>query len=339
MKGDIGIFTGVLLDFFYLYIPHATLTLPFFPNQFYNMDRFVAQVFCAEQVHASFPFGIYHIVRQHRIKNIPLQFNAMVLQYQQVILDVLTDPNLGGIFKKAVELQEKGFGFVSGIRAGNITTRAWLDGKTDAHNIGLVRIQSGGFGIKADLCFFFERGNQGLNFLSGLNKFIAVRRVVDVSFCRQGGIVFFFCSGIVCAGNRGATASKKIALYGGSFFNRACNGNVFAQDSFSNGPEFQLTEDVQEGLLVGFGNLEIFFMELNRNRRDDGSQFFAHDRKVLALPHFLTQCTLELVGIGQHVFNCAVFCQQLRSSLFTHTRNARYIVDSIAHHGQDVNHL
>ena len=80
-------------------------------------------------------------------------------------------------------------------------------------------------------------------------------------------------------------------------------------------------------------------MELNRNRGDDGGQFFAHDGQVLALPHFLTQCTLELVCIFEHVFNGAVFCQELCCSLFTHTRDARNIVYRIAHHGKDVNYL
>ena len=80
-------------------------------------------------------------------------------------------------------------------------------------------------------------------------------------------------------------------------------------------------------------------MELNRNRRNDGGQFFAHDGQVLALPHFLTQCTFQLVCIGQHVFNRAIFCQELGRSLFTHTRNARNIVYRIAHHGQDIDHL
>ena len=103
LKRNVCIFTSIFFYFFNFHITHVALILSFFTNQCFNVNGFVTKVFFAQQIHASFSFGLNYIMRQHRIKKRTFYVDVVPFQHQQIIFDVLSNPFLFWVFKNGFE--------------------------------------------------------------------------------------------------------------------------------------------------------------------------------------------------------------------------------------------
>ena len=120
--------------------------------------------------------------------------------------------------------------------------------------------------------------------------------------------------------------------FGGSF--RA--GSHFAQP-LSDTVQFILAQGGQA--VRHMGNIKRVQIKCNRRGRPDGGQVFAERSQFRVVPHLFSQLALDLISMSQHVFQRAVFIQQLDCGFFPHAGNAGNVVAGVAHQALPVRHL
>ena len=69
----------------------AILFLSFRSDEFVDVDSFVAEIDFGKVVHVVTQFGLENVVGDHRVENLASNFNAVVGEYGDVVLDVLSD--------------------------------------------------------------------------------------------------------------------------------------------------------------------------------------------------------------------------------------------------------
>ena len=80
-------------------------------------------------------------------------------------------------------------------------------------------------------------------------------------------------------------------------------------------------------------------MKAHRHIGNYCCQLFAHDCVVFSLAYFFTQCAFDFICMGEHVFQCIIFLQQLGRSFFSNTCNAGDIVYGISHEPKHIHYL
>ena len=120
----------------------------------------------------------------------------------------------------------------------------------------------------------------------------------------------------------------------------ACGDVEFrSKNPFTDRFKFELGKDRAERFAVTFFHPEIFNMKFNRHIGDDGGQLLTHYRQIGAFTDLLAQRAFNCFRIGQNIFKCSEFSQQLRGGLFTDARYTGYIINRIAHQSQHINDL
>ena len=87
------------------------------------------------------------------------------------------------------------------------------------------------------------------------------------------------------------------------------------------------------------GYVEGSKIEGNGRSGPDGGQILAEPGQVGVVPHLFPQLALAFAAVGQHVFQGAVFVQQLQRGFFAHAWNAGDVVAGVAHQALPVGHL
>ena len=87
----VSVLTRVFIYFFGLEVAHVALFLSFRSDEFVNVDSFVAEIDFGKVVHVVTQFGLEDVVGDHRVENLASNFNAVVGEYGDVVLDVLSD--------------------------------------------------------------------------------------------------------------------------------------------------------------------------------------------------------------------------------------------------------
>ena len=105
------------------------------------------------------------------------------------------------------------------------------------------------------------------------------------------------------------------------------------------GLKLQLIEDFPELLLIGVGEEESLKVERDRHIGFDGGQGFRHAYVVDMLLHLFLHGTLEQVGMGKKLFHRSKLIDELHGGLLPHSGTAGEVVGSVAHEGEQVDHL
>ena len=120
--------------------------------------------------------------------------------------------------------------------------------------------------------------------------------------------------------------------FGGSF--RA--GSHFAQP-FGDAVQLVLAQGGQA--FRHMRNIKRVQIKCNRRGGPDGGQVFAERSQFCVVPHLFSQLALDLISMSQHVFQRAVFIQQLDGGFFAHAGNAGNVVAGVAHQALPVRYL
>ncbi len=80
-------------------------------------------------------------------------------------------------------------------------------------------------------------------------------------------------------------------------------------------------------------------MKFHRYIGDDGCQFFAQHRHILACPHFFADGALDFIRVFDHSFHAAVFLDKFRGRFFANTLDAGNIIYRVAHEAEYIDHL
>ncbi|MPM88390.1 hypothetical protein SDC9_135493 [bioreactor metagenome] len=125
---------------------------------------------------------------------------------------------------------------------------------------------------------------------------------------------------------------KQIALYRSFGSHRGRRGLI--EHSIQEGTELQRLKKRFHCLPVHLFSGEILFFYLNRYVGFDRSQKFRENNLFAILLYLLLQCSFQLIGIGQQVFNRAELFEQLYGCLLSYSRAAGDIVGSVSHQSQ-----
>ena len=103
LPSNIGIFHSVFLYLIYRHSAHRTLGFPF-ANKALDSNRRIVQVGFAEDIHIVAHIGVEQVMSYHRIEECALYLNTVVLQYFEVVFQILTYFGYLFILKKRTEL-------------------------------------------------------------------------------------------------------------------------------------------------------------------------------------------------------------------------------------------
>ena len=103
LEGDVGVLAGVAVDFGGGEVAHAFLSLVPRADELVDVDGAVVQVDFGQVVHVVPQLGLEYVVGEHRVEEWTLHADAVVLQNNHVVLDVLTHLHRFGVFVERAE--------------------------------------------------------------------------------------------------------------------------------------------------------------------------------------------------------------------------------------------
>ena len=104
LEGDVGVFAGVAVDFGGGEVAHALLSLAPRADELVDVDGAVVQVDFGQVVHVVPQLGLEHVVGEHGVEERTLHADAVVLQDNHVVLDVLPHLHRFRVFVERAEL-------------------------------------------------------------------------------------------------------------------------------------------------------------------------------------------------------------------------------------------
>ena len=280
---------------------------------------------------------------QHGVKDLPLQLHAVALHHEQVIFDVLPHPGEVPAVKQRSKLRQYPFCPGPVCRQGDIITLSGDPAETQPHQFRPVRIYARGLRIKGDLLLLHQLPQEVTDLGVRLRHMIGVRGVADILLRPEAQFVRDFlycglrrCHGLLLPGRLHGVA-EQIGLH--THRRRFKGIELLPQDALAQGPELQFGEYFFQRFLVHLLHAEILLVELHRRVDVNGRQFLAHDGQLPAVPHLLSKSALDVVCIGDHIFQGSEFRQQLGRRLLAHTGDAGDIVHRITHQSQYIDDL
>ena len=150
LKGDIGIFNGVFGLFVDRYIAHRPLIGTFFSDQFGNGLWFVTQISLSQDIHIMTHIGIDQIVRNHGVKDGSMNRHTVLLQYLDIVFEIVSYFFDGWTMKKRREIGEFGFTGRAIFGERKVIARPFFPTKSNANEFGREFVKPCGFCIKAN---------------------------------------------------------------------------------------------------------------------------------------------------------------------------------------------
>ena len=122
------------------------------------------------------------------------------------------------------------------------------------------------------------------------------------------------------------------------WFGSGC-GCLVTQYPVGEGAEFQLLEDGAQFLAVdGFAS-QSYLVEGQRHVGANRGQETREFNLLAVRLDFGFESPLQLVGMGQQIFDAAKVGDEFHGCLFAHTGTARNVVGAVAHESQDIDYL
>ena len=120
---------------------------------------------------------------------------------------------------------------------------------------------------------------------------------------------------------------------------QACVGLPTVDQALGEGAEFQLVEDLAQGLQIDGFAAQFVGLEGDGYICYDGGQPFGHADLIGVLDDFLLLSALELIGVGEQILDGTELLDEFLGILGAHARATGDVVGGVAHQAQDVDEL
>ena len=198
LPGDVGVFGGVVLQFFGGLlgdVSHGVLAeeVVLTADEVGDRDGGVGEVGFGEVVHAVALLGLDERVGEHGVEEGAGDFEAVGEEDGEIELEVVTDFFDVGVGEEGAEFFENGGGFFWGAGEEDELAGVFFGGKGDADDAGVAGVKGGGFEVETEAALVLEAVDEGGAFFGGADEVVVVLGVGDgVEFVggMGGGVVF-----------------------------------------------------------------------------------------------------------------------------------------------------
>ena len=278
-----------------------------------------------------------HIALQHGVVHVALHFDAVVGKHVAVVLHMLAQLMGLRVFQPGFEqcqylvaVQLVGRSGIT-VRQGNVGRLTGLHTQADAHNLGLHFVERGGLGVQGHEVRCLRQCQPAIECLARDDGFIfcgALRRCITkqagLANRRWGRLREHVCAlgGITCGRSLGQMRRRRA---GQAFEAHALIEIVQTSRLFGPGAKFvKGWQPRQPSLQIAVGF--------------DGEQLPRSGQPFQGLAQVVTHHAFDILGMGHHCLQAAVFLQPLDRGLGAHFGHTRHVVHRVAHQVLVVQH-